>query len=111
MRTWDVPRLTRVGLTTSAARLPQLAVRGSRGEVVTVRVLILTFGTRGDVQPYVALAAGLLAAGHEVGLGTANGFRELVVGADVPFLPVGNEMLELVQAGMPTMAGPADAPA
>jgi sterol 3beta-glucosyltransferase len=74
-----------------------------------VRVLILTFGTRGDVQPYVALAGGLLAAGHEVGLGTADGFRELVTGSDVPFLPVGNEMLELVQAGMPAMAGPADA--
>jgi sterol 3beta-glucosyltransferase len=75
-----------------------------------VRVLILTFGTRGDVQPYVALAAGLLAAGHDAVVGTADGFRDLMMGTDVPVLPVGNEMLALLQAGMPTMAGPADAP-
>lgn len=74
-----------------------------------MRVLILTFGTRGDVQPYVALARGLLAAGHQAGVCTAEGFAELVTGAGVPFVHMGNDMLELVQAGMPTMAGPADA--
>jgi hypothetical protein len=31
-----------------------------------MRVAIHTLGTRGDVQPYVALALGLKAAGHEV---------------------------------------------
>lgn len=74
-----------------------------------MRVLILTFGTRGDVQPYVALAAGLRAAGHEAGICTAEGFRELVTGAGVPYLHMSNDMLELMQGGMPTMAGPADA--
>jgi hypothetical protein len=31
-----------------------------------VKVLMMTLGTRGDVQPFVALARGLLAARHEV---------------------------------------------
>ena len=74
-----------------------------------MRVLVLTFGTRGDVQPYVALADGLQAAGHQVGLGTVSGYRDLVAGAGVPYLHMSNDMLELVQTGMPAMAGPRDA--
>jgi sterol 3beta-glucosyltransferase len=31
-----------------------------------MRIVIPTIGTRGDVQPYLALAAGLSAAGHSV---------------------------------------------
>lgn len=77
--------------------------------VVVVRILILTFGTRGDVQPYLALARGLLTAGHEAAVCTAAGYRELVAGAGVPYVQMANDMLELVQAGMPAMAGPVDA--
>ena len=50
-----------------------------------MRVLILAFGTRGDVQPYVALARGLLAGGHQAAVCTAEGFRDLVTGAGVPY--------------------------
>ncbi len=74
-----------------------------------MRVLILTFGTQGDVQPYVALARGLLAAGHEAAVCTAEGFRELVSGHGVPYEHMGNDMLELIQSAMPGMAGPAEA--
>jgi sterol 3beta-glucosyltransferase len=74
-----------------------------------VRVLILTFGTHGDVQPYVALAQGLLAGGHEAADCTAEGFRELVSEAGVPYEHMGNDMLELIQSAMPGMAGPAQA--
>ena len=73
-----------------------------------MRTLILTFGTRGDVQPYAALARALLDAGHEAAVCTAQGFRSLVEQAGVPYLPMGDEMLELVQAGMPDLRGPAD---
>jgi sterol 3beta-glucosyltransferase len=74
-----------------------------------MRVLIQTFGTQGDVQPYVALAAGLGRAGHEVALCTAEGYREQVESADVAYLHMDNTMLALVQATMPQMRGPADA--
>lgn len=70
-----------------------------------MRVLILTFGTQGDVLPYVALARGLLAGGHEAAVCTAEGFRDLVTTAGVPYEHMGNDMLELIQSAMPGMAG------
>jgi sterol 3beta-glucosyltransferase len=77
--------------------------------LVAVRVLILTFGTRGDIRPFVALAKGLRAAGHEAGVCTAEGFRNLVVGAGIDYVHMGNEMLDLVQSEMPRMGGASDA--
>ena len=74
-----------------------------------MRVLILTFGTHGDVLPYVALANGLLASGHQAAVCTAEGFRKLVTEAGVPYEHMGNDMLEIVQSAMPGMAGPAEA--
>ncbi|HEY5840225.1 MAG TPA: glycosyltransferase [Mycobacterium sp.] len=73
-----------------------------------MRILILTFGTRGDVQPYVALAHTAIAAGHEVAVCTAEGFRPLVEDAGVPYLHMSNDMLDLIQSEMPTMSGAAD---
>jgi sterol 3beta-glucosyltransferase len=45
-----------------------------------MRIDILTFGSRGDVQPYVALGLGLQSAGHRVRLVTLGGFEEFVRG-------------------------------
>ncbi|MGP1253288.1 MAG: glycosyltransferase [Kiloniellales bacterium] len=42
------------------------------------KVLILTLGSRGDVQPYVALGAALMARGHQVTLSTGQGFDDLI---------------------------------
>jgi sterol 3beta-glucosyltransferase len=74
-----------------------------------VRVLILTFGTQGDVLPYVALASGLLARGHEAAVCTAKGFRDLVTETGVPYEYMSNDMLAIVQSAMPGMGGPAEA--
>lgn len=49
-----------------------------------MRVFIFTLGTRGDVQPYVALGQGLLEAGHEVTLCTDDRFRPLLAEHGVP---------------------------
>src|SRR5690349_17321704 len=73
-----------------------------------MRILILTFGTRGDVQPYVALAHTAIAAGHDAAVCTAEGFRPLVEDADVPYLHMSNDMLDLIQHEMPTMSGAGD---
>jgi sterol 3beta-glucosyltransferase len=43
-----------------------------------MKICILTFGTRGDVQPYIALGRGLKAAGHEVTVATLVEFKSLV---------------------------------
>lgn len=43
-----------------------------------MRISILTIGSRGDVQPFVALGLGLREAGHEVVLATGEGFGGVV---------------------------------
>lgn len=41
-------------------------------------ILIYTFGSRGDVQPYVALGVALQKRGHDVTICTAQGFDDLI---------------------------------
>jgi UDP:flavonoid glycosyltransferase YjiC (YdhE family) len=43
-----------------------------------MKIFIATYGSRGDVQPYVALGKGLQNAGHHVILGTSERFRDFV---------------------------------
>ncbi|NDJ60490.1 MAG: glycosyltransferase family 1 protein [Chloroflexi bacterium] len=57
-----------------------------------MKVLIITLGSRGDVQPYVALGKGLIAAGHEPLLATAATFRDFVTEHGVPYAYV-NEVI------------------
>ncbi len=40
-----------------------------------MKILILTIGTRGDVQPYVALGRALMESGHEITIGTCAHFE------------------------------------
>lgn len=40
-----------------------------------MKLFIAIYGSRGDVQPHVALGKGLLAAGHHVTLATSERFR------------------------------------
>src|SRR5688572_22787080 len=54
-----------------------------------MRALLLAMGTRGDVQPMVALALGLKAAGHEATLAAAPDFGPWVTSFGVRFVPVG----------------------
>lgn len=50
------------------------------------KVVIMTLGSLGDVQPYVALAQGLQGQGFAVALATSQDFKTLVQEAGVPFL-------------------------
>jgi sterol 3beta-glucosyltransferase len=43
-----------------------------------MHIRLLAIGTRGDVQPYVALALGLQRAGYDVAIGTTANFRDFV---------------------------------
>jgi len=53
-----------------------------------LRVTITTAGSRGDVQPYVALGVGLKEAGHEVVLATYAPFEGFVRERGLSFCPV-----------------------
>lgn len=60
-----------------------------------MHVTILTLGSRGDVQPYIAVGRGLLAAGHGVRLVTAAQFEGFVRGHGLDFAPLDRRFLEL----------------
>lgn len=77
-----------------------------------MHVLVMSFGTRGDIQPYAALTGALARAGHDVTLAVPEGFAELVPQAGpgtITHEPAGSTMLRLVQDVMPELSGPRDA--
>lgn len=49
---------------------------------------IFTYGTRGDLQPYVALALGLIEMGHTVTISATEDFKDFVEGFGLPFQPL-----------------------
>ena len=57
-----------------------------------MRVLLSTIGSRGDVQPLVALAMELRALGQEVQLCVPPDFREWIEGMGMPVTPIGPEL-------------------
>src|ERR1700691_4749518 len=59
---------------------------------------IIAYGSRGDVQPYVALALGLMGKGHEVTLLANENFREFVEGYGVRFFPLYGNIEEMVHS-------------
>ena len=63
-----------------------------------MRVTLLTVGSRGDVQPYVALGRGLRAAGHEVVVATHEPFRALVTECGLGFRPVAGNVQEVFRS-------------
>jgi vancomycin aglycone glucosyltransferase len=57
-----------------------------------MRVLLSTIGSRGDVQPLVALALQLKALGQEVCLCAPPDFRDWISGLGIPVTPIGPEV-------------------
>ena len=53
-----------------------------------MRITIFTIGSRGDVQPYVALGLGLQAAGHSVRLATHGEFEHFIRSRGLDIFPV-----------------------
>ena len=73
-----------------------------------MRIAIIAFGSRGDVQPYIALGKGLHAAGHDVRFVTHEDFEALVRGQGLAYWPARGsvqavleteEMRKLVEKG------------
>lgn len=62
-----------------------------------MRISVLTVGSRGDVQPYIALCNGLRAAGHEVRLATCRPFRETIEASGLEFSPFDADPREIMR--------------
>ncbi|WP_420456119.1 glycosyltransferase [Rubrivirga sp.] len=61
-----------------------------------MRVFLSTVGTRGDVEPYLALAKGLQRAGHDVVLSSARRFAPVADAHGVPYAPTTDALLEVM---------------
>jgi sterol 3beta-glucosyltransferase len=59
---------------------------------------IFTYGTRGDVQPYIGLALGLIDKGHHVVIAAPTDFRDFVEGFGIPFHPLYGNAEELMNS-------------
>jgi sterol 3beta-glucosyltransferase len=72
-----------------------------------MRIAIQTLGTRGDVQPYLALALGLMGKGHTVQLVAPVQFEDLARVHGVPFASLPGEFLALLDTpeGKAAVAG------
>ncbi|XP_012484574.1 sterol 3-beta-glucosyltransferase UGT80A2 isoform X1 [Gossypium raimondii] len=56
-----------------------------------LQVVILIVGTRGDVQPFIAIGKRLQEYGHRVRLATHSNFKEFVLTAGLEFYPLGGD--------------------
>lgn len=62
-----------------------------------LRVTCLTIGSRGDVQPYIALCKGLMADGHKTKIATHLEFKDWVESHGIEFAPVAGDPAELMR--------------
>lgn len=62
-----------------------------------MRLSVLTFGTRGDVQPYIGLGKRLVESGHRVQIATHANFGSFVKDYGLDFLPVGGDATRLIR--------------
>lgn len=63
-----------------------------------MKILISTLGSRGDVQPYLALAVGLQRAGHRVTLATSQSFSAWIQVYGVETHPIRANVQEFMQS-------------
>lgn len=60
-----------------------------------MKITILTYGSRGDVQPFLPLSLGLMERGHSVILAASLRFQNLIEGYGITFAPLAGDPEEL----------------
>ena len=63
-----------------------------------MNILIVTLGSRGDVQPYVALGKGLKEAGHQVTICTSAVFQSFITNHGLDYGYMNNELIQLIDS-------------
>jgi vancomycin aglycone glucosyltransferase len=66
-----------------------------------MKVLISSIGSRGDVQPILALALELRALGHDVRLCVAPNFKDWVESFGLACVPIGPDLKKLTGGAAP----------
>ncbi len=62
-----------------------------------MKITILTIGSRGDVQPFLALAIGLKNAGHTVNFGANPGFKDFIESRGIKFDLIKNNPMDILK--------------
>jgi len=62
-----------------------------------MRITVLSIGSQGDIQPYLALAVGLRDEGYQVRFAANSNFAGLAAQHDVDFFPIRMDSFEFVQ--------------
>lgn len=70
-----------------------------------MNIFIITLGSRGDVQPYVALGKGLKAAGYNVTVATSNSFEPFITEHGLNYGYLSNDLLDLLDPDILDKAG------
>jgi sterol 3beta-glucosyltransferase len=72
-----------------------------------MRILLLSLGTRGDVQPFVALGKALQRAGHDVTVCASSSFAPWIEEHGLGYAHMNNDIIDLVSsdAGRKAMEG------
>ncbi|HSI87288.1 MAG: glycosyltransferase [Candidatus Methylacidiphilales bacterium] len=71
-----------------------------------MRVLLTTWGSSGDLHPFLALGAELVARGHTTALAGNPAWREVVESTGIEFIPAGPEQLPGVLMDHPELFSP-----
>ncbi len=56
-----------------------------------MKIILLTYGSQGDVQPFLAFAVGLQKAGHAVSLAAPHRFASFVESYNISFIPLAGD--------------------
>ena len=67
---------------------------------VPLNIVIQVVGSRGDVQPFIALGNELQRHGHRIRLATHGCFEQFVRQAGLEFYPIGGDPVELMAVGI-----------
>ncbi len=72
-----------------------------------MRFSILTLGTRGDVQPYIALSKELISRGHEVVICTGESFQDIIIKNGIEFYKAHSDLMSMLNTpeGKAVMSG------
>ena len=71
-----------------------------------MHLTIVAVGSRGDVQPCLALGLGLQKAGYQVQVCADRLFEKLVISTGLVFTPVTAAPVDMMQQNLSTIGGP-----
>ena len=63
-----------------------------------MKILLISIGTRGDMEPFLAIGSLLASNGHQVAVAFPQQFESLAFDADMPFYSLGSEFLDLIES-------------